>query len=102
MVCPAHGVCLHMCAKIQVLSWTFFFVVIFSIDCRVKYESAVEGLSIPLLTAWSQAAFEPAALLFFLRQDCFPTAHQSEVASERVPCCPRPQPSVWISVMTSM
>lgn len=70
-----------MCAKIQVLSWTF--VVIFWIDCRVKYESAVDGLSIPPLTAWSPAAFEPAALLFFLRQDCFPTVHQTEVAGEQ-------------------
>lgn len=69
MVCSAHGACLHMCTKVQVLSRTF--VVIFWIDCRVKYESAVEALSIPPLTAWSQAAFEPAALLFFLKIGLF-------------------------------
>lgn len=41
----AHGACLHVCAKTQVLSRTFVFI--FCIDFRVDYESAVEGLSVP-------------------------------------------------------
>lgn len=51
----AHGACLHVCAKTQVLSRTFVFI--FCIDFRVDYESAVEGFPSRTLAAWSQAAF---------------------------------------------
>lgn len=58
------GLSAHVCKDPGIISDIWM-------DFRVKYESAEEGLSAPPLTAWSQAAFEPAFLSFFLKIGLF-------------------------------